>query len=203
MGYNLQMATVGETGRNIMAKTARPNDMDQDLVAIATSQDQGAYKRVFSAIAPRLKSFLMVQGTQEAVAEEILQDTMFKVWQKARLFDSSKASATTWIYTIARNAKIDRFRKEKRLEPDPNDPSYIPDSPETGEQSFTKKQESDHIRMAISTLPPDQMRIITMSFYEEKSHAEISEALGIPLGTVKSRIRLAFGKIRNELKGFS
>jgi len=203
LGHNLQMATGDEVRRDVMAKAAKPIDLDQDLMAIATSQDQGAYQRVFYAITPRLKAFLMVQGTIESVAEEILQETMLKVWQKARLFDGSKASASTWIYTIARNAKIDRFRKETRLAPDPNDPSYIPDSPETGEQSVTKKQESNHIREAIATLPPDQLRIITMSFYEEKSHAEISKELGIPLGTVKSRIRLAFGKIRNELKGVS
>ncbi|MEH6525210.1 MAG: sigma-70 family RNA polymerase sigma factor [Sneathiella sp.] len=194
------MAIGDDVSRGVTAKASEPTDLTQDLMAIAASQDQGAYRRLFHEITPRLKSFLMGQGTVEPVAEEILQETMLKVWQKARQFDGSKASASTWIYTIARNAKIDRFRKEARPMPDPNDPSYIQDPPETGEQSVAKKQESNHIREAIATLPSDQLRIITMSFYEEKSHAEISEELELPLGTVKSRIRLAFGKIRNELK---
>jgi RNA polymerase sigma-70 factor, ECF subfamily len=177
-----------------------PTDLDSDLTAIGRHGDHLAYKRLFSEISPRLKSFLMKNGLMETAAEEVLQDTMLKVWRKAALYDSSKSSASTWIYTIARNVKIDRIRKEMRPEPDPDDPCYIQDSPETGERSMERKQDRQLIRQAMSLLPPEQMRIITMSFFEEKAHGEIAEELDIPLGTVKSRIRLAFGKIRTELE---
>ncbi|WP_415236449.1 sigma-70 family RNA polymerase sigma factor [Sneathiella sp.] len=203
MGQPNRTVSIDDMKRGTMANNATPNDLNEDLTAIAHFQDQKAYHRLFHSIAPRLKSFLLSQGVMENNAEEILQETMLKVWQKARLFDSSKASASTWIYTIARNVKIDRIRKDLRPEPDPHDPSYIPDSPETGEQSISRKQEGNVIRKAVAKLPPEQIRIITMSFYEDKSHAEIAEALNLPLGTVKSRIRLAFGKIRNELDGVS
>ena len=125
---------------------------------------------------------------------------MLKVWRRASTFDRSKSSAITWIYTVARNVKIDRIRKMSRPEPDPNDPSFVPDSPETGEQLVDRQQRSDILKRAVSLLPEDQRQIIMMSFFEEKPHSEISEELGIPLGTVKSRIRLAFGKIRSELE---
>ena len=123
-----------------------------------------------------------------------------KVWRKASLFDPSKASASTWVYTIARNVRIDRLRKESRPEPDPNDPCYVPDDPETGEQAVSRKQDRERISKAMAVLPPEQMKIIRMSFFDEKSHGEIAEELDIPLGTVKSRLRLAFGKIRAELE---
>ena len=177
-----------------------PEDLDRDLMAVGHDQDPSAFQRLFGELAPRLKYFLMKGGMIESAAEDVLQETMMKVWRKAGLFDSSKASASTWVYAVARNVKIDRLRKENRPEPDPNDPCFVLDDPETGEQAVSRKQDRDRIQKAMATLPPEQMTIIKMSFFEEKSHGEISELLEIPLGTVKSRIRLAFGKIRAELE---
>lgn len=179
---------------------AIPQDLDRDLIAIGQDQDPTAFKRLFADLAPRLKYFLIKGGMIESAAEDVMQETMMKVWRKAALFDSSKASASTWVYTIARNVKIDRLRKERRPEPDPEDPCFVPDGPETGEQAVSRKQDRERIQKAMALLPPEQMTIIKMSFFEEKSHGEIAELLGVPLGTVKSRIRLAFGKIRAELE---
>ncbi|MDF2366728.1 sigma-70 family RNA polymerase sigma factor [Sneathiella sp.] len=180
---------------------ALPEELDKDLTAVGLDQDPSAFRRLFANLAPRLKYFMIKGGMIESAAEDVMQDTMLKVWRKAALFDSSKASASTWVYTIARNVKIDRLRKEHRPEPDPEDPCFVPDDPETGEQAVSRKQDRERIQKAMAMLPPEQMTIIKLSFFEEKSHGEIAEMLDIPLGTVKSRIRLAFRKIRTELEG--
>ncbi|WP_169570031.1 sigma-70 family RNA polymerase sigma factor [Sneathiella limimaris] len=175
-------------------------DLNVDLVRVAEHADRAAYRRIFLHMAPKVKTFLLKSGLSPAECEEVLQDTMMKVWRKAALFDRSKSAASTWIYSIARNARIDRIRKEYRPLPDPEDPSFVPDPPETGEEAVSREQNREMIQEALSSLPSEQIEIITMSFFEEKSHAEISEALNLPLGTVKSRIRLAFGKIRARLE---
>ena len=189
-------------GHSVKEDKGQPKeiDLDRDLEAVAKNGDSLAFKRLFADLAPRLKYFLIKRGLAESAAEDVLQETMMKVWRKASLFDPSKASASTWVYTIARNVRIDRLRKESRPEPDPNDPCYVPDDPETGEQAVSRKQDRERISKAMAVLPPEQMKIIRMSFFDEKSHGEIAEELDIPLGTVKSRLRLAFGKIRAELE---
>jgi len=176
------------------------SELDLLLTRVGEHADRQAFTAVFEKVAPRLKSFLRGQKQPESEIEVILQETMLKVWRRASTFDRSKSSAITWIYTVARNVKIDRLRKMSRPEPDQNDPSFIPAPPETGEQVVDRQQRSEILKRAVSLLPEDQKTIIMMSFFEEKPHAEIAEELGIPLGTVKSRIRLAFGKIRSELE---
>ncbi|MBO6824857.1 MAG: sigma-70 family RNA polymerase sigma factor [Sneathiella sp.] len=175
-------------------------DLDMLLTRVGEQADRQAFTDLFEKVAPRLKSFLRGQKQAESEIEVILQETMLKVWRRASTFDRSKSSAITWIYTVARNVKIDRLRKMSRPEPDPNDPSFVPAPPETGEQAMDRQQRSDILKRAVSLLPEDQKKIIMLSFFEEKPHSEIAEELGIPLGTVKSRIRLAFGKIRSELE---
>lgn len=177
-----------------------PDQLNLDLALVGDASDRDAFRRIFTAMAPKLKAFLINTGQSPQEAEEILQDTMLKVWRKAALFDRSKSAGSTWIYSIAKNARIDRIRKETKPAPDPDDPSFVQDPPETGEQSLNRRQDQNRIQLAMSVLPSEQIKIINMSFFEDKSHAEISEELNLPLGTVKSRIRLAFGKIRAELE---
>ncbi len=179
------------------------HNLDSDLLAVGSHADKNAFKRIFLEMAPKLKAYLISTGQSQNEAEEILQETMLKVWRKASMFDRNKSAANTWIYSVAKNARIDRIRKETKPKPDPDDPSFIPDPPETGEQSISRSQDSEIIRKAMKILSVDQVQIIKMSFFEDKSHAEISEELGLALGTVKSRIRLAFGKIRNEVEKLS
>lgn len=194
------MTSPGGIRQDRTGSRSLPDELDRDLTSVGLDQDAIAFRRLFANLAPRLKFFLIKGGMIESAAEDVMQETMMKVWRKADLFDSSKASASTWIYSIARNVKIDRLRKEHRPEPDPEDPCFVSEDPETGEQAVSRKQDRERIQKAMALLPPEQMTIIKMSFFEEKSHGEIAEVLEIPLGTVKSRIRLAFGKIRAELE---
>ena len=125
---------------------------------------------------------------------------MVSVWRKAHLYDVRKARANTWIFTIARNLRVDRIRKESRPSVDPNDPSLVLSEPEDGETVVTRQQNRDRVRTALSGLSAEQAQVIELSFYSEKSHAEIAQDLNLPLGTVKSRIRLAVAKIKQSLE---
>ena len=142
---------------------------------------------------------MLKRGCDSATAEEIAQMTLVAVWQKAQLFQPEKASASTWIFTIARNLHIDLVRKAKRPEPDQNDPFFVPSGDKQADDSIAEAQDAARVRAAIATLPPDQQEVLRLSFYEDMSHGQISSALGLPLGTVKSRIRLAFRRIRSDL----
>jgi len=139
----------------------------------------------------------MKQGTSDIQAEELVQETMLNIWRKAKQFDPQKASASTWIYTIARNLKIDAFRRNKRPTINIDDVA----EPEENSDGADKKVDISHrqkrVASALEMLPPEQFKVVQMSFFEDKSHGEISIELGIPLGTVKSRMRLAFERIRN------
>ena len=169
-------------------------DMAGLIEAVAANADHEAFATLFAHYAPRLKSFLMREASPEA-AEEIAQEAMLSVWRKASLFDPAKASAGTWIFTIARNLRIDRLRREGRPEVDMTDPYFDQDEP-TPDQNTLAKEQQKIIQEAVNGLPDDQADVIRRAYYEEKSHSEISDVLDIPLGTVKSRLRLAMGRIR-------
>ena len=175
-------------------------ELDRLLTRVGELSDRASFRKLFDAVAPRLKSFLRNQIRDDSEIEVVLQETMLKVWRRAETFDRNKSSAITWIYTVARNVKIDRLRKMSRPEPDPNDPSFMPDPIESAEQVVNRQQQSALLKQAVAVLPEGQKEIIILAFFEEKPHSEIAEILDIPLGTVKSRIRLAFGKIRSELE---
>lgn len=169
-------------------------DMAGLIGAVAANADHEAFATLFSHYAPRLKSFLMREAGSEA-AEEIAQEAMLSVWRKASLFDPTKASAGTWIFTIARNLRIDRLRRESRPEVDMTDPFFDQDKP-TPDQNTLVKEQQKIIQEAVNGLPDDQAEVIRRAYYEEQSHSEISDILNIPLGTVKSRLRLAMGRVR-------
>ena len=173
--------------------------LNDNLVAVANTKDLEAFAALFGHFAPRIKAFMLKRGCDLATAEEVAQMTLIKVWQKAALFQPQKASAATWIFTIARNLHIDTIRKTKRPEPDPTDPFFVPVPEKPADTSIAEQQDAKKLRAAISTLPSEQQDVLRLSFYEEKSHGEIAAQLGVPLGTVKSRMRLAFGKIRNVI----
>ena len=175
-----------------------PPDWNESLRAVA-GQDRAAFAELFRHFAPRVKSYMLRLGSDQNRAEDIAQDVFAQVWRKAVQFDPAKAAASTWIFTIARNLRIDTFRKENRPELDPNDPALVPDPPVRADVVVEQTQSAQRIRLALAELPDEQKQVVHMSFFEDKTHAEISAALEIPLGTVKSRIRLAFGRIRTEL----
>lgn len=168
------------------------------IQTIAQNKDKDAFIQLFEYFAPRIKSFLIKGGMSLDQADELSQDTMLTIWNKAHLYDPSQASASTWIFTIARNKKIDVFRKQGRPEPDPNDPMLIRDDlPQPGDALY-QKQKMDAVKKAMKTLPREQADLIHKSYFEDKTHDAIARETRLPLGTVKSRIRLALERLRKD-----
>ena len=175
-------------------------DMNAVLKRMAFSRNRDDFSVLFSHFAPRLKSMLLGSGTIAETAEEIAQEAMLSVWRKCEMYDSKKASASTWIFTIARNLRIDRYRKEKRPELDPNDPSLVPAQEIPADEQVDLRDREIIVKDALEDLPEDQRIVVKLSFEKGLSHQEISEELGLPLGTVKSRLRLSFEKLRVNLR---
>lgn len=177
---------------------------EQALTFIAVDRDKHAYSQLFSYFAPRLKAFGLKMFGNEQQAMEMVQDTMLNVWQKARLFDASRGCASTWIFTIARNVRFDMLRKKqsRKDELSADDLFFDGDYPE---QEGTDSNEWDLWLLAekvaphFAKLPPAQRDVMEKVYLEEKSHQEVSEELAIPLGTVKSRIRLALDRLREAI----
>ncbi|WP_106003368.1 sigma-70 family RNA polymerase sigma factor [Magnetospirillum gryphiswaldense] len=169
------------------------------LLCVGRDRDRQAFAKLFQHYAPRLKTYMRKLGSDGAVADDLVQEAMLTVWRKAEVFDPAKASAGTWIFTIARNLRIDRFRREGRPEVDPADPLLVVDDRAGADDALATRQSGDRLRQALHTLPGDQAKVVELSFYEECPHVEIADRLGIPLGTVKSRLRLAMSRLRAAL----
>ena len=178
------------------ADRARFGDL---LVRVATVQDRAAYSEIFAYYAPRVKAWLMRLGADSALAEEIAQDVMVTVWRKAGLFDRRQASVSTWIFRIARNRRIDVFRRTKRPALDPEEEMILPAGVEAPDAAIEAMETETRVRAAMQDLPEEQVLLLRLAFYDGLSHREIAEKLDVPLGTVKSRIRLAFGKMKARL----
>jgi RNA polymerase sigma-70 factor (ECF subfamily) len=169
------------------------------LLSIGQIQDKAAFADLFQHFAPRVKSYMLKLGSADGMAEELAQQTLLQVWRKAQLFDPDKAAASTWIFRIARNIRIDVLRKQKHFFDDDFDLAKIEDEQEDAEVKISREQKIRHVALALAKLPQDQAKIIRMSFYDGLSHGEIAKQLELPLGTVKSRIRLAFGRLRESV----
>lgn len=172
---------------------------DEVLIRRIAGADRSAFVEVFNRWSGRLKAFFLKSGLAPGEAEELTQDVLVTIWQRAGLFDPEKAGAATWIYTIARNRRIDAARRAKRPEPDPNDPVFRPDPEPPAETGFSAEMRDTAVREALTGLPADQAQVVELAFYVGLSHAEIAAQLSAPLGTVKSRLRLAFGRLRDTL----
>jgi RNA polymerase sigma-70 factor (ECF subfamily) len=169
------------------------------LVAVATRRDRQAYSELFVYYAPRVKSYLMRLGADGGSAEEIAQDVMVTVWRKAELFDRTQATVSTWIFRIARNRRIDVFRHARKPDLDPEEPMVLPAGVEAPGERLEAKEAEGRVRDALQELPEEQLTMLKLAFYEGLSHREIADRLAVPLGTVKSRIRLAFLKMKSRL----
>ena len=166
---------------------------------IAEKKSRDAFRLLFDYYAPRLKSFLIRLGADDMQAEEVVQEVMVTVWRKAGQYDPKQASPTTWIFRIARNRHIDAFRRMKHLDAQADEPLLSPAELPEPEDSFERLQMEENVREALKGLPEEQMTLVRASFYEGLSHSEIAERTQLPLGTVKSRIRLAFERLRSRL----
>jgi RNA polymerase sigma-70 factor, ECF subfamily len=177
-----------------------PRTMSDLLQKVAQSRDVEAFRKLFELYGPRVKSYMMRQGADPTTAEDLAQETLLTVWRKAQLYSDEKGSATTWIFTIARNLRIDRLRREVSWQPLPeNRDEEASDAPDP-EEEVTERERRDKVRAVLQTLPPDQSEVVTLSYVEGLSHSEIAERLGLPLGTVKSRMRLAYQKVKEAVE---
>ena len=179
---------------------APPTETGAQIVAIAARADMAAFEALFKDFSPRVRAYLLKLTRDGQAAEDLMQETMLAIWRKAGQFDPDRGQASAWIFTIARNIWIDAWRKQKRPAFDPDDPALVP-PPEPGAPDLLEqKQSGAALHAALKTLPREQVELIRLSFFDEDSHSTIAARTGLPIGTVKSRIRLAFGRLRAALE---
>jgi len=170
------------------------------LQKVAVHRDADAYRQLFETYAPRVKSYMIRQGADPTTAEELAQETLLMVWRKAALYSGDKGSATTWIFTIARNLRIDRLRREFAWQELPEGHAELPSSDPAPDDIASEAERRVLVQAALAALPPDQQVVVSLSFNDGLSHSEIATRLGLPLGTVKSRMRLAYQKVREAVE---
>lgn len=180
------------------------NDLKERLArlagAVAERRDQTAFAELFDYFAPRIKSYLQRLGMDPGQAEELTQEVMIVLWHKAGLFDPVKSSLSTWLFRIARNRRIDAFRRDKSALLDADDPALQPSQPEAADDLVEAEERDERVRRAMLDLPEEQAVLVRQAFFLGRSHSQIAEDTGLPLGTVKSRIRLAFARLRGSLE---
>lgn len=168
------------------------------MLRIRDNQDQAAFAELFAHFAPRVKGFLIRSGADASLAEECAQEVMATCWHKAHMFDPTRASVATWIFTVARNRKIDVLRRQRR--PEPEDLGWGPEHEPEQADVLALQQESEQLGQAIADLPPAQRELIEKAYFGDLTHSEIAAQTGLPLGTIKSRIRLALERLRHAMK---
>lgn len=169
------------------------------IVLVAENRDRTAFMQIYSHFAPRVKGFLVSRGLTSHAADDVLQEVMLAIWNKAQSYNPNKAAISTWIFTIARYKYIDRLRRESRHQTDSDDLDLKPSDAPIADDDVLQDQRQNAVQAAIASLPADQQSVIFLSFIKGLAHSEIAEQLGLPLGTVKSRIRRAFARLREEL----
>ena len=168
---------------------------DADLIRAVAARDRAAFVVLFERFAGRVKAYAIRAGVNADDADEIAQDVMVSVWRHAPEFDPRRAAVSTWIFAIARNRRIDQHRRGARPAPDPEDPLFQPDAEPDGLAVLTAAERETRLRQALEELPADQRRVLVASFWRGLSHGDIAAEEGLPLGPVKSRIRLAFRRL--------
>jgi RNA polymerase sigma-70 factor (ECF subfamily) len=195
-----------------LARTPMPtnDELHAWVRAVAEQADRRAFAALFQHFAPRIKGFLMRSGSSAELAEELAQETMVALWRRATTFDAARAGLSTWLFTIARNLRIDHHRRAGAAGEAPaafdsfddgDGAEHVPaDAAAAPDEQLLASQRERGVRRALAELPPEQTLVLRLSFYEEHAHARIAQELGIPLGTVKSRIRLAVAQLRRKLE---
>lgn len=195
-------ATRNTDGRTDGAAIDGSVDLADCIHRIAEDRDETAFAQLYAHFGSRLKAYMISTGTNSATAEEVAQEALVRVWNKAGSFQVDKGNPTTWIFSIARNVRIDRIRKERvwlfsQKLPESYDEQPSPEP--SPDHMASERERAAAVRAAISALPSDQKEVIVMSFLNGLSHSEIAARLDLPLGTIKSRIRIAYGKLRPVL----
>lgn len=181
-----------------MTDRSSASDLDLLLVQVA-SGDRNAFAALYRAIGPKVKGYLVKQTRDPALSEELVQDVLLTVWRKAGTYDPKRANATTWIFTIARNRMLDRLRKQGRPLPEADDPHWVPAPAPPADGVVEALQRTERVEEALAKLPEAQQEVLRLTFYECRSYPEIATTLDVALGTVKSRARLAFQRLRTLL----
>ncbi len=166
---------------------------------VASTRDRSAFIELFDYFAPRINGYLQRLGMKQGQAEDLAQEVMLTLWQKAHLFDPIKSSLSTWLFRVARNKRIDALRRDRSGLLDATDPMFQPSAPEAADVSMDAVTRDERVRLAMAQLPGEQLELIRLAFFDGLSHTEIAERTGQPLGTVKSRIRLAFARLRRVI----
>ncbi len=183
--------------------TATPWSAERAVVLVAQvaqAADRGAFATLFNHFAPRLRSYCARQGIAPDVASELVQETMLVLWRKAASFDPAKAQVSTWLFTIIRNKRIDRLRRENRPELTADDLAIFANDETSAHDDMSATQDAARLAVALEALPPEQRTMMVKAFFEDKSHSDIAAETGLPLGTVKSRIRLALSRLKQSIK---
>jgi RNA polymerase sigma-70 factor, ECF subfamily len=170
------------------------------LRRVADEADASAFRELFQTYGPRVKTYMMRQGADAATAEDLAQETLLTVWRRASLYVREKGSETTWIFAIARNLRIDRLRREVPWLELPSGRAEQPSDDTPPDDAYAERQAQAQVRSALASLPADQYAVLSLAFVEGLSHSAIADRLQLPLGTVKSRIRIAYQKIRAALE---
>ena len=183
---------------SVDADGKRDDEWSVCLVAVAEQQDREAFARLFNHFAPLVKAFALSGSALAAShADEIVQEVMLKVWQKAGAYNPRKAAASTWIYTIARNCRTDIYRRLQKFDtPLSAEDIWVEQSDEEPFVEVQQKRNAVRVREMLTELPQEQGQILAKVYMEGKSHSEVAAELGLPLGTVKSRVRLAMQKLQ-------
>lgn len=187
-----------DSRRNTMDQQTRTDDWVTHVARIRDARDEAAFAELFAYFAPRVKSFLMRGGGDATMAEECAQEVMATLWQKAHLFDATRASVSTWVFTVARNKKIDALRRQRR--PEPEELTWGPEAEPDQDDVLALQQETAQLSEALAELPEKQRDLIEKAYFGDMSHSEIADATGLPLGTIKSRIRLALDRLRHAMR---
>lgn len=170
------------------------------LRRIAADRDKAALAGLFGQFAPRLKSMMLKQGAGEALAEDLVQETLLTVWRKAQLYSPQRGTAATWIFTIARNLRIDQVRRQSNKPYEDLDQVELASDAPLGSALVEENQMVARVTKALALLPAEQREVVQLSYIQDLAHAEIAAKVGIPLGTVKSRLRLAYERLRPMLE---
>jgi len=170
------------------------------MVRVATGRDKQAFEAIYKHFVPRLRSFMARTSKDPAVVEEYVQEAMVNVWRKAHLFDAGRGDASTWMFAIVRNVRIDALRRGPKPDFDPADPILTPGEIEPADVLIARTEEAEALASAMSELKTDYLEVLKLSYFEGMTHGAIASKLGIPLGTVKSRIRLACNRLREALR---
>lgn len=180
------------------AKTGQQPDWVQLMALVRDDRDRAAFAQLFTHFAPRIKGFLIKSGADAAMAEECAQDVLTTLWNKAGQFDPTRASVATWIFTIARNRRIDMLRRQRR--PEPEDLTWGPEPEPDQADVIALQQDSENLNAALAKLPEAQRDLIEKAYFGDLSQSEIARITGLPLGTIKSRIRLALDRLRHAMQ---